>query len=451
MPYLLNLIYLAVLLVLSPWLIYKALTTGKYRRGLWVKLTGRVDARHGASAKRKRVVWFHGVSVGEIHLLRQVIAAYRRRHPDDQCVVSTTTDTGYGEAVKAFPDLSVFYWPLDFTWAVKAALDRVRPDLVVLAEGEIWPNFVRIASARGIKIAVLNGRMSPRSAARFRKLSWLTRGIFGRLSACAVQTDEHAAGFRLAGAKNVIVTGNVKYDGAASDRENPRTQNLRNLFGIGLDELVLVAGSTQDPEEEIVLGIYRRLAEKHPNLRLIIVPRQKERFQPVAELLAASGIPFLRRSQLLHPVTPSPLHPFTLSPPLPIIHLDTFGELSAVWGLADIAFVGGSLDGGRGGQNMIEPAALGAAVVFGPHTWNFKDAVTRLLDAQASIQVADAGELEEAVARLLADRSGRDMLGERAQKLVASQQGATDRTLDVLESIFPDPEGRKTGRKKLVA
>src|SRR5271157_379222 len=141
MLYLLNAVYVFVLLCLSPWLLYKSLTTGKYRRGLWCKFTGRVPARAGTAP----CAWFHGVSVGEIHLLRQVIAHFRQQHPGWECVVSTTTDTGFDEAVRRFPDLPVCYWPLDFTWAVRRGLRRVNPSLVVLAEGELWPNFLTAA------------------------------------------------------------------------------------------------------------------------------------------------------------------------------------------------------------------------------------------------------------------------------------------------------------------
>jgi len=166
MRYLLNLIYVLALLLILPWLIYKALTTGKYRRGLWVKLSGRVFLREGD----RPCVWFHGVSVGEIHLLRPVVEGFRRRHPEWAIVVSTTTDTGYEEAVKRFAGLPVFFWPLDFTWAVSRALRRVRPSLVVLAESEVWPNFTACAKRRGIVVAVINARMSPRSARRYSKL-----------------------------------------------------------------------------------------------------------------------------------------------------------------------------------------------------------------------------------------------------------------------------------------
>ncbi|HWY88236.1 MAG TPA: 3-deoxy-D-manno-octulosonic acid transferase [Gemmataceae bacterium] len=427
MPYLLNVIYLLILIIFSPWLLYKALTTGKYRRGLWTKFTGRVPTP--VARPQTITVWFHGVSVGEIHLLRQVVAGYRRRHPDHACVVSTSTDTGFDEAGKAFPDLPVIFWPFDFTWAVHRALARVRPDLVVLAEGEIWPNFIRAARRLDIRMAVINGRMSPRSARRHGKLSWLLRGTFGRIDACAVQTEEYAAGFRNAGAPRIVVTGNVKYDGACADRDNPRTRGLRDLLGVRPGELVWVAGSTQDPEEEIVLGIYRRALEKHANLRLVLVPRHKERFDPVADLLERSGLPYLRRSRLTSPTR----HPAT--PSLPVLLLDTFGELSAAWGLADVAFVGGSLDGKRGGQNMIEPAAYGAAVTFGPSTWNFKDTVARLLQKQAAIQVPDAAGLEWETLRLLADAAARGALGQAARKFVTDQQGATERTLEMLDAL----------------
>src|SRR5262249_1767114 len=153
--------------ILSPWLLYRAFTTGKYPRGIWSKLTGQVTTHHSPITTRQ-TVWFHGVSVGEIHLLRQVVAAFRRRHPDWQCVISTTTDTGLQEARKYFPDLCVFYWPFDFSWAVRRALREVRPSLVVLAEGELWPNFLLAAKRQAVPIAVINGRMSPRSANHYR-------------------------------------------------------------------------------------------------------------------------------------------------------------------------------------------------------------------------------------------------------------------------------------------
>jgi 3-deoxy-D-manno-octulosonic-acid transferase len=420
MPLLLNAVYCIVFVVLSPWLIWKALTTGKYRRGLWRKFSGAALLRSGDAP----CVWFHGVSVGEIHLLRQVIAAFRRRHPDWQCVVSTTTDTGFDEARKHFADLPVFFWPFDFSWAVRRALRRVRPSLVVLAEGEMWPNFLLAARAHGVPVAVINARMSPRSFARYRRLGGLTRRLLSRVALFAAQTPEYATHLRLLGAPAdcVHVTGSVKYDGTSADRGNPKTQELRRLLAVEPDDLVFIAGSTQAPEEEIALRIFQRLRGDFPRLRLILVPRQKERFEEVANLLKSSGEPFVRRSEL------GTQHP--------VILVDTIGELGALWGLADVAFVGGSLDGRRGGQNMIEPAAYGAAVLFGPHVWNFRDAATRLIAAGAAEQVTDAAALETAVRRLLSDAAERGRMGTAARHFVKQQQGATDRTLTLLDGLL---------------
>jgi 3-deoxy-D-manno-octulosonic-acid transferase len=427
MPYLLNLLYLFALLLLSPWLIYKALTTGKYRRGLWRKFMGRAVLRDAAAP----CCWFHGVSVGEIHLLRQVVERFRRRHSDWDCVISTTTDTGFEEACKRFPDLPVFYWPLDFSWAVRRALRRVKPSLVVLAEGELWPNFLAAANKRGVPVAVINGRMSPRSFRRYRRLGFLARRWWGRINLLAAQTEEYASAYRALGvsASRVHITGSVKYDGVETDRNNSRTQGLRRLLGVGPDDLVWVAGSTQAPEEEIVLDIFRRVCQGHPNLRLFLVPRQKDRFAAVANLLRSKGQPFLRRSELSNEVDAGDLSAN------PVILVDTIGELGALWGLADVAFVGGSLDGRRGGQNMIEPAAYGAAVVFGPHVWNFRDTAVRLVDAEAAYQVGDAAGLEAVVARLLKDASERARLGSAARRLVLQQHGATDRTVELLDQL----------------
>ncbi len=426
MRYLLNTLYLVTIFLLSPWLIYKGLTTGKYRRGLWAKLSGRAFVRQG----ERPCAWFHGVSVGEIHLLRPVVAAFREAHPEWECVISTTTDTGHDEARKRFADLPVFFWPLDFTWAVRRALGKVRPNLVVLAEGEVWPNFIAAAKRQGAKVAIINGRMSPRSFRRYHALRWLTGGVFRKLDLVAAQTEEYAAHYRALGVapERIDVTGNVKYDGVTTDRDNPRTRELGALLDLG--GLVLIGGSTQAPEEHILLNIYRRARQQHPGLHLILVPRQKDRFDEVANLLVRSGESFIRRTTL------SASHPLTPSSPHPIILIDTIGELGAIWGLADVAFVGGSLDGQRGGQNMIEPAAYGAAVLFGPHTWNFKDTVARLLEHRAAIQVADAAEMELEILRLLADASARTELGAAAQRFVLSQQGATERTIRALLQLM---------------
>lgn len=424
MSYLLNCLYLLTLTVLSPWLIYKAITTGKYRRGLLRKFLGSAMWLDGDAP----CAWFHGVSVGEIHLLRQVVSEFRRRHPDWECVISTTTDTGYAEACKHFPDLHVFYWPLDFSWAVRRALRRVKPSLVILAEGEIWPNFLIAAHNHGVPVAVINGRLSPRSAQRYRRLRGLARHVLRRVDLLAVQTEEYAAAFGTLGAHpaHVHVTGNVKYDGVATDRHNPRTAELRRLMVVQHGDLVWIAGSTQAPEEAMALDVYHRLKGPYPNLRLLLVPRQKDRFEEVADLLAQRGERYVRRSALKEPIPDRTA----------VVLVDTIGELNALWGLADVALVGGSFDGRRGGQNMIEPAAYGAAVVFGPHIWNFRDTADRLVRAGAARQVADASELETVMRRLLGDAEERQRLGTAAQKLVQAQQGATARTVELLNQFI---------------
>jgi len=436
MSYLLNCVYLLILLLFSPWLTYKAITTGKYRRGLWRKMTGQALLRDGSDP----CAWFHGVSVGEIHLLRPVVAAFQKRHPNCDCVISTTTDTGYTEACKRFPDLHIFFWPFDFSWAVNRALRRVNPSLVVLAEGELWPNFLTAAHKRGVPVAVINGRISPRSIYRYKMLGWPAKRMLGCVDLFAVQTENYAGTLRQLGFPfdRIHVTGSVKYDGVETERTNSRTQELAYIFGLKVagitsPPLVWIAGSSQEPEEKIVLDIYSRLRLEFPRLRLFLVPRQKERFEEVAHLLENSRVPFVRRSKLNQ--LPLTTHYSPLTTP-PIVLVDSIGELGALWGLADVAFVGGSLDGRRGGQNMIEPAAYGAAVIFGPHVWNFRDTAVRLVAAGGAILIRDAVELEITIRRLLTSAEERERLGNNARVFVLQQQGATARTIDCLDRLL---------------
>ena len=431
---LLDLVYGLLLLVLSPWLVWRAVATGRYRRELAAKLLGRV---HVSNPFGQRVAWFHAVSVGEVNLLGTFVPAFRKRHPDWLVVVSSTTDTGLAEARKRFPDLPVVAWPFDFSWAVAAALDAIRPDLVVLTESELWPNFLHAAEGRGVPVVVMNARMSPRS---FRRLSLAAplarRLLFARVTRFAVQEEEYTNRFRELGvpADRVITTGSIKYDGAASGRDQPRIDALRSLLGLSASPLlplspssvVWLAGSTHEPEESVILDVFAKLRVRFPHLRLILVPRHPDRFEEVARLVEQSGLPFVRRSRITQSLAEMPA----------ILLLDSVGELGAAWGLADVGFTGGSLDGHRGGQSMIEPAGYGVPCVFGPHVWNFKDAARRLVEVGGAMMVQDQAELEEAVANLVADALLRERMGAAAGELVRRQQGATQRTLDVIDEVI---------------
>jgi 3-deoxy-D-manno-octulosonic-acid transferase len=288
---------------------------------------------------------------------------------------------------------------------------------------------IRAAKSRRIPVAVINGRLSPKSAKRYQKLGAFARPMLQSIDLFAVQTDAYAESLKSLGvmATKVAVTGSVKYDGLTCDRDNAKTTDLGRLFAVDGGDMVWVAGSTQRPEEKVVLDIWRAARRRYKRLRLVLVPRQKDRFDEVADLVKRRGVPLVRRSTLKDkPLTDRDA----------VILVDTIGELSAVWGLADVAFVGGSLDGKRGGQNMLEPAAYGAAVVFGPHVWNFRDAAGRLVREGGAVQVADAAALEGSVLELLADVRKRKQLGATARRLVLAQQGATQRTLEALDFLI---------------
>lgn len=421
MPYLLNLLYLIAVLAASPYLLYQALRKGKYREGHASKLFGFVPPRQGD----RPCFWLHAVSLGEVNLLEPLLAELDRRLPLWECVISTTTMTGYAQAKKKYAGRQVFYAPLDFTWAVKSVLKRIRPDVLVLAELELWPNLIHFASKQEIDVVVVNGRLSDRSFRGYAKLGPFIRLLMSKLSLVAAQNDECATRFlKLGAAPNAVqVTGSMKFDGAETDRSNPATGRLARLAGIDESDLVFLAGSTQAGEESLAIETFRELQARHPRLRLILVPRHPERFEEVARHLAACGLAWQRRSELQNHSAQ------TYSPR--ILLVDAVGELRAWWGTAHIAFVGGSL-GDRGGQNMLEPAAYGAAVCFGPNTRNFRDIVSALLEANAAIVIYNGDELTSFVRRAIEEPNFAADLGSRARELVQSNLGATRRTVDLL-------------------
>ncbi len=446
---LLDLLYLLALLVLSPWLLWRAVTTGRYRQNGLAKLAGHVRI---PNSQQRPVAWFHAVSVGEVHLLGTLVPAFRQRHPDWLIVISSTTDTGLAEARRRFHDHPVIAWPFDFSWAVATALDAIVPSLVVLVESELWPNFLAAAGRRKIPVVVVNARLSPRSFRRWQRVGRIAQRFFFRyVTQWAVQEAEYAARLEQLGvpADRLSVTGSIKYDGATAP-QRAKTMYLAELLGIGIGQLatapglpdrdaaqqlgggsssrplVWLAGSTHPPEEAIVLEVFTRLRARFPQLRLILVPRHPDRFEEVARLLERSTGPYVRRSQIDAPLKEMP----------PVVLLDTVGELGATWGLADVGFTGGSLDGVRGGQSMIEPAGYGVPCVFGPHVWNFRDAAQRLVEAGGAVMIHHPAELEAELAKLLGDSQLRQRMGQAARELVERQQGATARTLDILDGVI---------------
>jgi 3-deoxy-D-manno-octulosonic-acid transferase len=435
MGYLLNLAYLLLLAAAFPWLIYQRLRHGKYREGWPAKFYGRVPQRPG----KARCLWLHAVSVGEVNLLAPILERWERLHPDWEIVISTTTQAGYHLALKRFAPRLVCYCPLDFTWAVRRAMRKLRPDLLVLAELELWPNLIAAAKAHGAKVAVINGRLSEKSFRGYQRIGWLAKRTLEQIDLVAAQNEEYASRFRQLGARPAVVqvTGSIKFDGARTDRHNAETKRLAQLAGITDGDIVFLAGSTQAPEEQFALQVFSKLAKDYPRLKLILVPRHPERFDEVADLLDRRGVRWQRRSALdrrpLAPRAETRLAERDAYDEARILLVDVVGELGSWWGTSRIAFVGGSLTS-RGGQNMIEPAAYGAAVAFGPNTWNFRDVVALLLAHEAAVVVRNQDELETFVRRCLADAAFAADLGSRAQQLVIEQQGAADRTLALLQA-----------------
>jgi 3-deoxy-D-manno-octulosonic-acid transferase len=427
MPIALNLLYLAALVVFSPWLVYRTVRAGKYRAGWREKFWGKAPLRIGDEP----CLWFHAVSVGEVLLLRSLVEEMARRRPGWTIVISTTTADGLKIARRTFPDLVTFYAPLDFSWATRRAIARIRPTVLSLVELEVWPNLIRAAKRSGTKVAIVNARLSSRSFRGYRSLRGVLRTTFRHIDAVAAQNAEYAQRFIDLGvpSQRVRVTGSVKFDGVECDRNNAKTRWLRSLLGLSSSDLVFVAGSTMEGEEPAVLSAYKAARREHQGLRLIVVPRHAERFDDVARWLEKQGEAVLRRSLLSTPA------PTSRRGSPPVILIDTIGELAAVWGLADAAFVGGSLIRGRGGQNMIEPAAYGAAVMLGPHTTNFQDTVEQLLERDAVRQVANAHELTECLLEYLDDPETAAARGEAGRNFVLSQNGAAGRTLSELDRL----------------
>jgi 3-deoxy-D-manno-octulosonic-acid transferase len=410
-----------MLLSLPYWLVQMA-RHGKYRKGLGERL-GRVPARLELPGDDQRVIWIHAVSVGEVLAVAGLVEVLRRRVPH-RIFISTTTDTGQALARQKFGEGKVFYFPMDFGFAIRAYMKALRPEMVVIAETEFWPNFLRLAKSSGARVAVVNARISDRSWPGYRRFRGLLGRVLKGVDLFLAQTDEDAARLKDIGAEadRVQVAGNLKFDIPAPVASEivERVRQSINQHGAGP---VLVCGSTLEGEEALLLKAFENVLVAHPRAVMVLAPRHPERFGEVAALLKEMSFRFYLRSTWSGEGLASG-----------VLLLDTIGELAALYSLADVAFVGGSLVP-RGGHNIIEPAQYGVATVVGNHTENFRDIVS-LFQSRRAVRIVGPAELPLVLLELLGDDDKRKALGQRALETLRSQTGATARTADELERLL---------------
>ncbi len=420
------------LLILIPRFIFQALVHGKYIAGFRERL-GSIQPLAG---QNQPVVWLHCVSVGETQAARPLVERLRQEFPHVSLVVSTITLTGQKLAREVFRDQveRVFYFPFDWRWTARKSIAAINPALVLIMETELWPNFLRECQRQQIPVALVNGRISRQSFRRYH----LIRTFFSRVLAClnlaVMQSEADAARIAELGlaTDKIVSAGNMKFDSKPVAPAVETTRQLRERFALDDSASLILAASTHAPEERVILEAYQSLrSTTGSELRLMLAPRRPERFREVATMLQNSGLAWARRTE----------SPAETDKTAAIILLDTIGELPATYQLAKIVFVGGSLID-RGGHNVLEPAATGAAVVTGAHTHNFEAIVNSLLEADAIIQLPAleirtvTSELTRVFADLLARPEFRNELGSRAREIVELNRGAADKTVKIISPLF---------------
>ena len=417
------------LLLLSPYFLFQALVHRKYIDGLRERF-GFVPA-----FDKQPVIWLHCVSVGETQAARPLVERLRKELPHHALVVSTVTLTGQRLARDLFRTQAarVFYFPFDWRWTVRRVLSAVNPAVVLVMETELWPNFLHECKAREIPVAIVNGRISRKSFARYLRIRFFLRRVLEDLTIAVMQSEKDAERIRALGMlpQKSFTSGNLKFDAGIYTDEST---DLSGRFQLASATPLLLAASTHAPEEKILLESFARLRESN-RVRLMIAPRKPERFNEVAALVEASGFSWARRTDAPAPTDAN----------AEVILLDTIGELPSIYSLATAVFVGGSIVD-RGGHNVLEPAAHGVAVVTGAHTHNFHAIVEQLNEANALVQLppvhgAEAvAKLTEVFQRLLTDAEWRSGLGTRAKEIIDANQGAAERTMKLIAPLFSTPQ-----------
>lgn len=422
-----NILFTIFFVLSSPYYFVRMKRRGNWQEGFSQRF-GRYDSKFKQAITNRHTLWIHAVSVGEVNCCTQLIRALEPRLPNLKLVVSTTTTTGMSELQTRLPPrIAKIYYPVDRRPCVHRALGNVRPEAVVLVEAEIWPNFLWRALDLGVPLFLVNARLSERSYRGYKRFGFLFRPLFASFKGVGAQNEADAAKLRELGCRPeaVQVVGNLKFDSAKLDEQRRLdVPALLNQLGVPPGAPLLVGGSTHPGEEALLAAQFLRLRDRFPSLFLVLVPRHFERSKDAGAQLGQLGLKFVYRSQ----ITSSTQFP---AGEIQCLLVNTTGELKYFYEQATLIFIGKSLLA-RGGQNPIEPGALGKAMVFGPHMHNFAQIAGSFVAQQGAVQVQDAAELEAVLGDLLANPSRREQLGANALKVVQQNLGAIDRTVDMI-------------------
>jgi 3-deoxy-D-manno-octulosonic-acid transferase len=429
------------------WLIYNLLFTialtaalpyyllRMWRRGGYSEGFGQRFGWYGESLRRriaeKPRIWVHAVSVGEVSVALRLIGAWRKKRPGDAFVLSTNTSTAHELARRSLDAADVLiYFPIDFPPVLKRVADCIRPRMLVLTEGEWWPNLIRLVHSRNVPIAVINGRMSEPSFRGYYRMRWFFSGVMRMADLICAQSREDADRLLRMGADpaRVFTTGSAKYDAAGLDPESGvKAAGVLRAAGLDPAGIFLLGGSTWPGEEAIMLDAYMHFKTSYPELRLILVPRHAERRGEVMSEIQSRGLKAVQRSRMAEVSGPS-------GPP-DVLLVDTTGELKHFFAVATVIFMGKSLTE-HGGQNVIEPAACGKPIIVGPNNENFREVIADFVASDAIIQVQNASGLVQSIGELLPDPQLREEYGGRAMRLVMENRGSMDKTLTLIEGIL---------------
>lgn len=422
-----NILFPVFFWLASPYYFLKLWRRGNWREGFGQRF-GRYPARFKHALTNRHVLWIHAVSVGEVNVCTQLIRALEPRLPNLKIVVSTTTTTGMAELHRKLPShIEKIYYPIDLRRCVSRAISVIHPEAVVLVEAEIWPNFLWKLRERRIPVFLVNARLSERSYRGYRRLGCLFRRLFASFAGVGAQNQTDAAKLRELGCKadRIHVVGSLKYDAAKlEERRALDVPALLRRLGVPAGAPVLLGGSTHAGEEAILAEVFLRLRPRFPGLFLILVPRHQERGREAGRELEARLVKFMYRTDVT-------VHTQAAPGSVDCLLVNTTGELRFFYEHATVIFMGKSLTA-RGGQNPIEPAALGKPIVFGPNMQNFAAIADAFVKQNGGVQVKDAAELEKVVGELLADEARRAELGRNAVKVVRANLGAIERTADMI-------------------